>query len=144
MDAERHIKVLQMMYAGVLADSVLRLGKEGLLEKVTMNKHEDQLKSGRDMAKQLGITQAEDVFTTLSDIFNCADWTVTSAGSGFTAIASRCILCSLAQHLGAQSPCHIYCLHPMEGMVKGLNPDATYDVEETLWDGAECRVAVKS
>jgi len=30
----------------------------------------------------------------------------------------------------------------MEGMVKGLNPHATFAVEETLWDGEKCRVLV--
>ena len=30
----------------------------------------------------------------------------------------------------------------LEGMVKGLNPHATFAVEETLWDGEKCRVLV--
>jgi hypothetical protein len=31
----------------------------------------------------------------------------------------------------------------MEGLVKGINPDADYTVESTLWNSDRCRVIVK-
>ncbi len=144
MEANEKVKVLQAIYAGALADSVLRLGNEGVLEKVTGRKRAEQLAGGGARAAQLGITSAEEVFTKLSDLMGCADWkvSVSGEGKGFTAVASRCMLCAFAKKMGAQSPCRIYCLDPMEGMVKALDAHNDYRVESTLFEGGECRVVV--
>ena len=42
MELEQKIKMLQVIYAGALADSVLRMGKEGILEKVALEKRENK------------------------------------------------------------------------------------------------------
>lgn len=143
MELEKKNKILQMFYAGVLADSVLRLGREGILEKITEQKRKEQLASGKARAEQLGIQSAEQVFEILPEIFGCADWRVQINESGFDAEASRCMLCTIAKKMGAECPCHIYCLDAMEGMVKGLDPNAEFDVESTLWNGDKCRVSVR-
>ena len=144
MEASEKVKILQAVYAGALADAVLRMGREGVLEKVTREKRNEQLMIGKARAAQMGIGSPQEVFTKLSDLMGCADWAVMPDGSGdgFTASASRCLLCMMAKKAGAQSPCRIYCLDPMEGMVQGLSKDATFDVLSTLYDGAACRVAV--
>jgi hypothetical protein len=143
MESEKKLKLLRMFYAGVLADSVLRLGREGVLEKVTAEKKAEQMLTGKARAQQLGIQTPNQVFEVLPDIFGCADWTVENNEAGFTAKATNCMLCALAKKMGAPCPCNIYCLDAMEGMVKGLNPEAVYQVESTLWDGGQCRVTVK-
>ena len=115
------VRTLQAIYAGALADMVKRMGDEGVLEKVTQQKRAEQLAGGKARAVQMGMVNAEEVFTKLSDLMGCADWKVApnEYGGGFTATASRCMLCAIARKMGVQSPCHIYCLDPMEGMVKG-------------------------
>jgi hypothetical protein len=94
----------------------------------------------------LGIQNAEEVFPKLSALMGCADWSLEKAedGGGFTATASRCMLCAMAMKLGTQSPCRIYCLDPMEGMVKGLDENAAFEVQSTLYEGSSCRVAVRA
>lgn len=146
MEAADKVKVLQALYAGVLADAVLRMGNEGVLESVTEKKKREQLASGKMRAAQLGITVPEEIFIKLSDLMGCADWKVEQNGQedGFTATASRCMLCAMAKKMGAESPCKIYCLDPMEGMAKGINENIVYDVQSTLFDGAQCRVAVST
>lgn len=146
MEPAEKIKMLQVMYAGALADAVLRMGNEGVLEKVAEQKRSEQMTNGKGRATQLGIAKPKEVFTKLSALMGCADWTVSpGAGeSGFTANASRCMLCAMAKKLGAQSPCRMYCLDPMEGMVKGLDGGASFEVQETLFMGRQCRVAVQS
>jgi len=52
------------------------------------------------------------------------------------------MLCSMAKKMGAQCPCNIHCLDPMEGMVKGIDQGFSYEVQETLWSGQKCRLAV--
>lgn len=142
MELEKKVKVLQGMYAGVLADSVLRMGREGILQKVADEKRAEQLQNGKMRAAQMGITEKQDVFAVLSDIFGCANWETTDAEYGFTAEASACMLCSLAKRMGAESPCNIYCLDPMEAMVKGMDDNANFTVQETLWEGQKCHVFI--
>ncbi len=64
------------------------------------------------------------------------------AAPAFTATARTCLLCALVKKAGGPSPCRLYCLDPIEAMVRGLDADGRFDVEETLYDGAECRVRV--
>jgi len=146
MESLEKVRILQAVYAGALADNVLRLGNEGVLKKVTDQKRAEQLMGGKIRAAQLGITNSEEVFTKLSDFMGCADWKIApnEDGNGFTATASRCMLCSLAKKMGTQSPCRIYCLDPMEGMTKGIDENAGFDVQSTLFEGSQCRVAVVS
>jgi hypothetical protein len=142
MDKDQQIQVLQLTYAHVLADATLQLGLEGVLERVTERKRREQLATGSAKAKHFGITSPEQVFTALSACFGCASWRATAKEGGLVAETSGCVLFGLARMIDAPSPCRLYCLDPMEGMVKGLEPEADFMVQETLWDGEMCRVEV--
>ncbi|MGI5840041.1 MAG: L-2-amino-thiazoline-4-carboxylic acid hydrolase [bacterium] len=143
MDLSRRVQVLEVAYAGIQADAVRCFDKEGILEKVTEQKKKEQMAMGKQQAERFGIQTAEEVFIRLSQMFNCAVWKIVREGSTFTAEAKACKLCAIAKKTGKASPCRIYCLNPMEGMVKGLNPANNFDVKETLWDGEKCCVEVK-
>ena len=142
MDNDRHVQLLQKIYASVLADTVLQFDQEGVLENVIRRKRQEQLATGKLKAAQFGVSTPAEVFTRLSSIFRCAIWEITPQEAGFTAETSGCLLCALAKKMGASSPCRLYCLDPMEGMVKGLNPTAEFVAQETLWTGQKCRVDV--
>lgn len=142
MEAVEKVKVLQAMYAGALADAVLRMGREGVLGKVEQDKRDELKLTGAARAKQLGIESVEDVIPKLTDLMGCANWTMTATedGSGYTAVATRCMLCAMAKKLGAPSPCRIYCLDPMEGMMKGVDGTIQFFADSTLWDDQECKI----
>lgn len=140
MDLEQKVKLLQTIYAGALADSVFRMGNEGIFEKVTSEKKEEQIKTGKYRAAQFGIEKPDEVFLKLSELFGCANWAVESDNEDFKAEATKCMLCAIAKKMGAQSPCNIFCLDPMEGMIKGIDPNYRFDVTETLWSGQKCEV----
>ena len=106
MEIDKKLKTLQMFYAGVLADSVLRFQKEGVLEKITAEKRQEQLAGGKARAAQLGIQKAEQVFATLQDIFGCANWKIEQNEEGFEATATNCMLCAFSKKLGTGSPCN--------------------------------------
>lgn len=144
MDSVKHIQLLQMVYAGALADATFQYGQEGVLQQVTARKRQEQLATGQKKAAQFGATTPEAVFTNLSGLFGCVAWQLVPQAEGFSAEASSCVLCALAKKMGAPQPCRLFCLDPMEGMVKGLQPDARFDVAETLWEGQKCRVTVTS
>ncbi len=142
MQNEKDIQLLQLTYAAVLADAVTQLAKENVLEKVTQRKKAEQRANGKMKADQFGITSPEAVFTRLTEVFNCAAWEIRNTEEMFIAVTKTCKLCAIAKKINAPAPCYLYCLDPMEGMVKGLNPDATFTVEETLWEGGKCRIRV--
>lgn len=145
METNEKLKTVQMIYAGALADMTLRMGNAGVLEQITKEKREEQLSTGKARAMQMGIASPEEVFTKLSELMGCANWQIQKNDeNGFAAVATGCALCSFAKRIGAPSPCDPFCLNPMEGMVKGLNPDAGFLVKETLYEGKECRVQVSS
>lgn len=134
-------KKLQAIYAAQLADTTLQFTKHGILDKVTADKRAEQMKFGGIKAKQMGIQTKEEVFIILSDLFGCANWVLNEEQG--TAKATGCMLCSMAKKMGAESPCRLYCLDPMEGMVKGIEKDAEFDVVSTLWDKNECLINIK-
>jgi hypothetical protein len=142
MEIEKKLLILQSVYAAALADSVLRMGQAGILDRVTAKKRQEQMLTGKMRAQQFGVTKPEEVFLKLSEIFDCAHWKIQPAEKGFVAENEVCKLCAMAKKMGAQSPCSIHCLDPMEGMIKGLNPDLKFEVKDTLWTGTKCRVEV--
>lgn len=103
MGLEQKFKMLQMIYAGALTDFVLRMGKEGILEKVTLEKREEQMLNGKIRAAQFGIEKPEGVFLVLSDLFGCADWTVERNDEGIKAQATKCMLCAMAKKPGLKA-----------------------------------------
>ena len=143
MDTEKRVQILELAYAGALVDSVRWLKNEGILEKVTEQKKKEQFAIGKQQAERFGIQKPEEVFLKLSEIFNCASWEILNKEMGFTAVSKVCKLCALAKRMGTDSPCRIYCLNPMEGMVKGIDPAKEFNVGETLWDGGKCSIEVK-
>jgi hypothetical protein len=72
MDLEMRVKILETAYAGVQADAVRCMDKAGVLEKITEEKRQEQLATGKYQAERLGIQKPDEVFTRLSEIFNCA------------------------------------------------------------------------
>jgi len=143
MNDTEKLRLVRLAYAGALADTVLQLGKEGALERVTERKRAEQLAAGRLRAKQFGIDSAGQVPGRIAELFDCAQWEVQANGRGFAAEARACLLCSLARKLGAPQPCRIYCLDPMEGLIKGLDPELSFTAHETLWEGSRCRIEAR-
>ncbi len=144
MKSEMRLKILENAYVSVLVDSIYNFSKHEVLDKVTEDKRKVQMLMGKKQVEQFGITKPEDVFVVLSKIFNCTSWEIEQTGNGFEAKAKGCKLCAYAKKLGSESPCDIYCLNPMEGMVKGINSQLNFEISETLWSGKECKVNVSS
>ena len=139
---ERKIKTLQMAYAGALADSILRYGRAGILDAIMEQKRDEQMKSAAAMAQRFGVTEPKQAFVNVQDLFGCADWVYEDTESGFTATCSNCILQALCKKTGADSPCMLYCLTPIEATIKGVSPHAEFVIEKTLWNDACCEVKV--
>ncbi len=149
MDSAQHIRLLQLTYAAQLADAATQYGRAGIIDEVTAQRRTQRLATGAAQAAQMGISEPQAAFTSSAALFGCADWTVSQASNGgdgpaagFVATAGRCLLCGLVKKAGGPSPCRLFCLDPIEGLVRGLAPHAAFDVRETLYDGEQCRVRV--
>lgn len=142
MDQQMKISLLQRTYASALVDSADQFSRNGITDKVLESKNALRNHTARAMNSVLKVTEPQEVFTKLGELFGCADWKVEKNNSGFTAVARGCMMCAIAKKSGAASPCRLYCLDPMESIVKACSPEATYKAESTLYDGDCCRVKV--
>ena len=140
MTIEAKAKLLQLMYASLQAQTAAHYTRYGILDEIAETQKASR--QGAITCQRMGITDPRQVFTTLSGIFECADWTVTDTPEGFSATCHSCMLCGMAKKKGSQSPCHLYCLDPMEDMIKALDPGLVFTVQETLFKGTRCQVAV--
>jgi len=139
---EQKLKTLQMFYAAVQADSTLRYGNAGILDRVTEQKHAEQVKTGAASAQRLGIKEPKQAFLKTQDTFGCANWVCEDTEDGFTASCANCMLCAMSKKMGQYSPCRLNCLNPIEAMLKGIAPNAEFIVDNTLWDNDKCSVRV--
>jgi hypothetical protein len=142
MNSEVKLKLLQQVYVQVLAEAVFNFKQAGILEEVRKEKRKKALASGEKKVTQFDISEPEEVFQFTSQLFNCAHWETEKTEAGFLAEAEECQLCKLAKKSGAGMPCYLYCLDPMEGMIKGLDSNFEFEVLETLWGGEACRIKV--
>ena len=139
---EQKLKTLQMFYTAVQADSTLRYGNAGILDRVTEAKHAEQVKTGAASAERLGIKEPKQAFLKTQDIFGCANWVCEDTEDGFTATCANCMLCAMSKKMGQYGPCRLNCLNPIEAMLKGIAPNAEFIVDKTLWDNDKCSVRV--
>lgn len=146
MDMEKKLAILQNTYAAALAEAVNAYDKMNALETVVAKKKERQAQTAPYMNQQLGVTGVEDVFTKLSEIFGCANWTVEKAEGGYMAKATACKLCALSKRMGGANPCHGWCLDPMIAMIAAaskIGPE-NIAIESTLMTGDCCKVFVSA
>ena len=139
---EQKLKTLQMYYAAALADSILRYGREGILDKVAEQKKAEQMNGGAETAMRFGVKEPKQVFEKVQDLFGCANWVCTDTENGFEAVTKSCMLCAISRKMGNFSPCQIYCISPIEAMMKGVAPNSKFTVMDTLWNSFECKIRV--
>lgn len=137
---ENDKKILQLFYAGVLADSVYHYSKAGMLGVVAEEKHRQQQQTAGAQLKQLNIHTPEQLFLRFSEIFGCINWNVgVNEDSSVTAEGSGCLLCSIAKRMNTAQPCYMYCINPFKSMLAAMDPAYDLQVKDTLWDGNNCR-----
>ena len=54
---EQKLKTIQLGYAAALADSIIRYGNEGILEKVAEQKRSEQMRNCSLLAARFGVTE---------------------------------------------------------------------------------------
>ena len=146
MDMAKKLMVLQNVYAAAIAEAVNTYARLGQLGTIVAAKETRQAQTAPLMVQQLGITSCEEVFTGLSSIFGCANWTVESTGTDLIATATSCKLCALCKRMGGASPCKGWCIDPMTAMIRHIagTQQHTVDIclESTLMEESQCKLKV--
>ena len=144
MTTDQKLTVMQNMYTAAVAETVNTFEKLKVLEYIVDKKKERLPQSAVAVNAQLGVQTPADVFMSMSEVFECADWKVLEKTDGFTAVASSCKLCELCKRMGGANPCNGWCLNPMRAMVKAVDGSLDFTVVSTLMDGKCCRVDVSA
>ena len=142
MTNEQHLSVLRNLFTRLQAETMLRYAKAGILNDIEGERIQLSLAFGENSAQMLGVTRPEEAFLKPAAIVDCASWDISSNGNGMTAISSGCKLTAMCKKLETPSPCRMYCLSPIEGMIKALKPEARFTVKSTLWSGKSCNIEV--
>jgi hypothetical protein len=141
MNTEQKLTILQTAYAAALVDALSRFEEAGVLKEVVEKRRSHR--GGAQACRFFGVTTPREIFTRLSELFGCAAWELDEQDDGFTAMTKGCRLHQMAARAGAPSPCDLYCLEPMRDLLEALEPEARFEVENTLASGACCRVRVR-
>ncbi len=134
------LRTLQLFYAGLMVDAAANFEHFGLLEAVREKKAREQALAAPAQLAQLGIRAPRELFERFAAIFGCAAWAVSETGDGGVLAETRtCLACAIARKRGAGRPCDLYCINPFRGLAAALQPSRTLQVEQTLWEGENCR-----
>ena len=142
MNTDKHLFLMRNLYTGLLAETMARYAKAGILNEIEKEKKALSLASGEKNAQMLGVTKPEEAFTKPSSIVDCASWEISINRNGLTAVCVGCKLAAMCKKSETPSPCRMYCLNAIEGMIKALKPEAIFIVKSTLWSGENCTVGV--
>ncbi len=142
MNIDRNLSLMRGLYISLLAETMVRYARAGALEEIENERRSTSLASGEMANQMLGVTTPAEAFTTPASIAECAAWEITEIKTGLVASCQGCKLIQLCRNLDAPSPCRMYCLNPIEGMIKALIPAARFEVKSTLWSGDNCTVEV--
>jgi hypothetical protein len=142
METEKRLKMLQLFYAGVLADSVRRYSEAGILAPVTVQKEKEQKMAARGQLAQLQISKPAGIFSLYSEVFGCIAWNIEETDKILTARGHSCLLCSIAKKMDLPKPCNIYCINPVRAQIEALEGGYSLNVASTLWESDKCEFEV--
>lgn len=140
--SDGYLATLRNLYTGLQAETLLRYHNAGIINEVETEKYRLSLVNGKKNAIMLQISTIEDAFMKPSKIVECARWEVKEDDEKVTAICKGCKIINLCKKIGAPSPCNLYCLNPIEGMVKAIEPNADFRTLSTLWDADKCEIEI--
>jgi len=134
--------MLQLFYAGVLADSVRRYSDAGILNAVEAQKEKEQRMAAKGQLAQLQISTPAEIFKMFSEVFGCISWDIEETDDKLTARGNSCLLCAIAKKMNLPKPCNIYCINPVRAQAESLDGGYRLNVGSTLWESDKCEFVV--
>ena len=144
METEKRLKMLQLFYAGLLADSIRNYSEAGILSNVESKKEMEQRLAARGQLAQLDIRTPGELFKTFSSIFGCISWNIEEKPELTKATGTSCLLCAIAKKMDLPKPCNMYCINPVRALAEGISEKNQLNVISTLWESDKCEFEVIS
>ena len=143
MNDAQKLSVLRNLFTRLQAETISRYAKAGVLNEIEEERRILSISSGKISAQLLSINEPEEAFSSPASIIDCATWRITNNEKSLTAVCTGCKLAAMCKNLYTYSPCNMYCLNPIEGIIKALKTDVEFKVKSTLMSGDNCFVEVK-
>ena len=140
---ENRLEMLQLLYAGLLAEAVSLFEQHGILDNITEQKLREEILSASARIKQLQLQTPEDIFSLHSSVIGFTDWNIEPMQNGFRITNSHCKLYAITKALDCANPCLLCCIHPLNALCEALNPKQTIIVETTMKDSNRCTFFVQ-
>lgn len=100
----KEFRLLQLFYAGILAESANYYDKAGILEKISGTRFNRQRIAAPRQLRQPGIRTFRELFSRFSNIFGYIEWKLTEEPEGFIVKGDRCLICSISKIIGNNQP----------------------------------------
>jgi hypothetical protein len=142
MKSEEKLEIMRVLYTGLQAESLMRYAKADIFDEIAEERIGLSLASGIRSIQMLNVKNPADAFTRPASVVECASWKITEIDDSLIAVCNGCKLVDICKKMGTPSPCNIYCLSPIEGMIKALKAEASFQVKSTLYDSNNCTVKV--
>lgn len=143
MQTEKKLGIMQNTYAAATAEAINTYQKLNVLDKIVEGKKDRLAQTAPMINAQIEAEKPEDVFTNMSGVFGCANWTIEQRENGFNATATACKLCALSKQMGGANPCIGWCLNPLSAMIAAIDGNLEFVAESTLMTGPCCSVEVR-
>jgi hypothetical protein len=135
---QNNIKTLQLLYAGLLADSVAIFEKYGILEKIKLQKSIENKLAAPARVNQFGLKHPEDVFNLFNDLLGFTKWKIKRASQGCIFSTEVCKLKSISSTINSAKPCDLCCIDPLTALCESLADPYKLEVYQTMWEDIEC------
>ncbi len=142
MEPSVQTQALQQLVLIQPLEALRNYNNHGILNQVTRENRERDLAGGAAKAASFGFTRPEDILEFDLNVIDCAKWSIQKKTSETIAITKHCKLCNMAKDQELPSPCALFCINPVRGIVEGVEGNYRLDVEETLWNGDCCRFKI--
>ena len=138
MEQKTKIKTLQLLYTGLLVDTVSIYDKHKILGSVVSQKNIENQLAAPARVSQFKLNAPKDVFEAHNKLIAYADWQINVIDNNTFVSSTSCKLCDIAKSMNTVEPCHLCCIDPLSSICKALKVSHKIEVVKTLWEEDKC------
>lgn len=144
MNDKKTLKILQLLYAGLMADMVALFEKYGIIEAELKQRKVENALSASARIRQFKLSDPADVFELHKQLFGIAEWRIKKDSTGIEVSTSACLLKNICKSINTAEPCEVFCTMPLGSLCRALEKPYTLGVSSTLWEKEKCIFKITS
>jgi len=138
MEQKTKIKTLQLLYAGLLADTVSIYEKHKILESVISQKSIENQLAAPARVSQFKLNAPKDVFEVHNKLIGYADWQIKVIDGNTFVSSTSCKLSDIAKSINTIEPCRLCCIDPLNSICEALRVPHKIEVVKKMWEEDAC------